>query len=66
MKSTLDSGLTHSGINKGFKINPRDRKVETYSQERHALTYVYLKRHLQSDGIRTEPLHVTLKSCKKL
>ena len=44
------------GINKGIKTD--SRKMFTYQQTRDCLSYLYIKRKVESDGIRTTPLDV--------
>ena len=58
-KKTLQSQQSHGAVNKGFKLYKG--KIYTYSQERHAFSYMYLKRQvLGPDGIYTEPLNIML------
>ena len=37
----------------------------SYTQEKVALNYTYIKRNVLSDGIHTEPLDIVLRPCKK-
>ena len=42
------------GINKGFRAH--EGRVFTYAQKRFGLSYMYCKRHVNNDGVSTEPL----------
>ena len=57
-KKVLDSGIAESAINTGIK--PLKENVVTYSQSRAGLSFLYCKRIVLEDGIRTLPLNVTL------
>ena len=45
-----------SGINRGFCV--RGVKVFTYEQSRNGLSYLYIKRKVNEDGITTKPLTI--------
>ena len=64
MLSTLETKEKNGGLNFGIRTDPKSRQVYTYTQVRNALSYVYLKRDIDQDGIESEPLSVTLRSCK--
>ena len=64
MLSTLISLEKKGGSNHGIRVDPKSRQVHTYTQVRDALSYVYLKRNIKQDGINSEPLNITLTSCK--
>ena len=55
-------GKSQSGLNTGIRLN--NNQVVTYQQERSGFSYCYVKKFL-SDGIRTEPLDITLKPNKQ-
>ena len=57
-KHVLNTGESASVINKGIKM--QNNKVVTYQQERRGPSYLYCKRIVQSDGIHTKPLDITL------
>lgn len=57
-KSVLISRRSRGGINTGFRMGPTLRNIYTYSQNRNALTYLYIKRKVLSDGISTCPLDI--------
>jgi hypothetical protein len=58
-RSVLNTHSTISCTNIGFRC--RDNHVSTYSQDRGGFGYVYVKREVQSDGIHTKPLDITLR-----
>lgn len=55
-KSVLISKKSKGGTNTGFRMGPRFKQIYTYSQHRSALTYLYIKRQVMSDGVSTCPL----------
>ena len=55
-KRVLDSQVAGSGINIGFRSN--GHQVQTVQQEKKALSYLYIKRHVADDGCRTSPLEI--------
>ena len=50
----LKTGTSGSGVNRGFR--PVDGVMYTYKQTKNALSYFYIKRQVQADGISTQPL----------
>ena len=52
------------GSDLGIRVDPKSRQVHTYTQVLDALSYGYLKRNIKQDGINSEPLNITLMSCK--
>ena len=54
--NVLESKESGKGINIGFRAD--GTKIQSYRQERAALSYLYIKRKVQNDGISTEPLDV--------
>lgn len=54
-KNVLSSGRGVSGINRGIRVG-RHKKITTYHQTRTALSYLYIKRKVLSDGCNTTPL----------
>ena len=56
-RRVLSTGLSGDGVNHGIRVG-LNGQVYTYQQERTALSYVYLKRHVVDDGVHTELLHL--------
>ena len=52
----LSSKTTGSGVNRGFRLV--NGKMVTYTQQKNALSYLYIKRKVGEDGISTSPLDV--------
>ena len=50
----LETGTPKEAENRGFRTNKRF--IETYKQNKIGLTYVYVKRKVLEDGIKTVPL----------
>ena len=44
------------GINKSFKTD--GKTIHTYTQQRDALSYLYIKRKIQEDGYATKPIDI--------
>ena len=61
-KRVLDSGIKESVTNRGIRIFGNN--VMTYSQKRAGLSFFYIKRIVEEDGISTRPLDVTLRPYK--
>ncbi|XP_069106330.1 uncharacterized protein [Argopecten irradians] len=57
-KDVLFKEETRSGINRGFRVV--NNTVFTYEQNRCGFTGYYVKRRVLDDGIRTEPLDITI------
>ena len=57
-KKVLFTGVTESGLNKGFRV--KNNTIFTYEQTRAGLSYFYCKRIVLEDGISTKPLDITL------
>ena len=55
-RNVLETAKAGYGINKGFRVI--DNKMITYAQTRNALSYLYCKRIIQSDGITTTPIEL--------
>lgn len=62
-QSVLATGNSRSGTNVGFQC--RCNTIFTYTQKRWGLSYFYCKREVQSDGVSTRPLRLTLKPAKR-
>ena len=45
-----------SGLNRGFRV--QNHTMFTYEQERAGLSYLYIKRKVNSDRITTKPLNI--------
>ena len=52
--TVLKDQTNQVGMNVGFKL--RDNQMYTYTQVKDALTYLYPKRKVLSDGVTTLPL----------
>ena len=52
----LTTKQSAGGVNIGFRVH--DNTVYTYRQQLHALSYLYPKRVVLSDGITTVPLSI--------
>jgi hypothetical protein len=52
------------GINAGFRV--QNNTMKTYHQQKDAFSYVYCKRKLDSDGVSTLPLDITIQPRKKM
>ena len=52
----LTTKQSAGGVNVGFRVH--NNTVYTYKQQRHALSYLYPKREVLSDGITTIPLSI--------
>lgn len=63
-KRVLDTGIKESVINRG--IRTFGNQVMTYSQKRGGLSFFYIKRIVEEDGISTRPLDVTLTPYKSV
>ena len=50
----LQAQTSGSGVNKSFKTDGQN--MDTYVQGRDALSYFYIKRQVQQDGVSTKPL----------
>ena len=50
----LSSKTSGSGVNRGFRL--LNGTMVTYSQEKNALPYLYIKRKVDEDGVSTSPL----------
>ena len=46
-------------------MRAHNNSICSYSQQKVALSYTYIKRKVLSDGIHTEPLDIVLRPCKK-
>ena len=57
-KSVLETGEARSSTNMGFRA--RNNTMYTYTQERCAFPYIYLKRKVHADGRTTSPLDIVL------
>ena len=62
-ESVLFNQKTASGVNMGFRA--RDNTIFTYTQERSGFSYFYCKRKVNSCGITTVPLDITLTPIRK-
>ena len=60
-RSVLSDKISRGGRNVGFRA--RDNTIFTYNQQRLGLTYFYVKREVQADGVSTKPLDLTLEPC---
>jgi predicted NAD-dependent protein-ADP-ribosyltransferase YbiA (DUF1768 family) len=59
-KKTLFTKQSHGAVNTGFKLHKG--KMYTYSQEKEAFSYLYLKRKvIGPSGVFTEPLDIMLR-----
>ena len=52
----LETEEIDGGVNKGFRVLGRD--VVRYNQQKKALSYLYIKRRVGTDGISTSPLEI--------
>ena len=52
--NVLASKKPAGGVNRGFRTD--GRTIHTYQQQRKSLSYLYIKRQVQEDGISTNPL----------
>ena len=52
----LSSKTAGSGVNRGFRLV--NGKMVTYTQQKNALSYLYIKRKVAESGISTSPLDV--------
>ena len=55
-QNVLQTQIGGGGVNKSFRTD--GRTMHTYEQRRDALSYFYIKRKVQSDGVSTKPLDV--------
>ena len=54
--SVLETGQSVQVKNRGFRLV--DNQMQSYSQQKTGFSYLYVKRKLRSDGIRTDPLEI--------
>nr|KAG5708770.1 hypothetical protein BaRGS_031924 [Batillaria attramentaria] len=52
----LNTQTSGGGVNRGFRTD--GQMMYTYTQERKSLSYLYIKRQVQADGVSTKPLLV--------
>ena len=57
-ENVLKTKNSGGGINRGFRS--KQNTIYTYQQERSGLSYAYYKRDVESDGVSTKPLMLTL------
>ena len=53
-QQVLQTQISGSGVNKSFRTD--GKTMYTYEQQRDALSFFYIKRQVQQDGISTQPL----------
>lgn len=56
LKTVLDTKQSSGGHNTGFKTD--GKSVRTYTQHRNCLSYLYIKRKVDEDGVTTSPLDI--------
>ena len=60
MKSVLESGQSKGGTNRGIRVNPKSRTLETYAQNTELILFIFEKTcspgwdHNQPTGCYTE------------
>ena len=55
-KQVLDTGTSGGGKNRSLRTD--GKRMLTYTKKRKALSYFYIKRKVQDDGVTTEPLDI--------
>ena len=63
-KKVLDTGVSDSVVNTGFRTF--NNVMMTFSQKRTGLSFFYIKRVVQENGISTRPLDITLRPYKSI
>ena len=63
-RNVIRSGESGGSVNKGFRM--KSTSICTYSQHKNAFSYLYCKRKLLDDGIRTIPLDIIISPSKQM
>lgn len=57
-RQVLQTEKPSGGTNIGFRMGLNVKNMYTYSQKRNALSYLYIKRKVDADGVSTYPLDI--------